>query len=318
MPFTAGEDYGITGETDPNYYRESIYMPGSLCRKIDIIKKWHNVKLTKESISKQYASLVGIVRKEGGRFIRIGRSDTDIYVQRYIGPRESGQHYCHSISAHNIEENIADICNQNLLGDMTFLLKALYPNISQNKFEREYYQGSMYLANVLSSIIGGDDTYINDILEHFCYLAVNSPCNLRIGNSRWNESVGESFDPTQWFFMDKEEGKSNADESGIDNNKKSIEEIKLKYGFNADPPETGFYLPNENDGIRIYNMLRIQGHILTHVKQMSTRNEWAWSRSLIASSSNAFGFKSEGDEYHNTPNKYKVYYIYNNQWIQWT
>ncbi len=317
LPFSSNEKYGVTGDKNKEYYRESLYMEGSLCNIVDTIEKWYDGKIQEQDIwEKQYNPYVGVVRKENGYFIRIGRSLSDRTVQRYIGILEYGQQYCHSISACDIEEAIAYICNNNNLREHIYtLLEALYPNMSGDEVVRVYYRGSRRMADSLNRLIGRESSYINNILEHFCYLAVNSPCNLRIGDGKWNASVGECFDPKKWFFV--QGNRSYADERGIDNEPEDLESVKLRYGFTETPSKTGFYLPDVNDGIRIHNMRSIYAGALTPVKQKYTRDADGMRRCFIASSSNSFSYEADGDKYRSIQPPYNVYYMYNNHWTLW-
>ncbi len=315
LPFSDNGEYGITGKKAGDYYRESLYMEGSACKITYTIGNWSDRNSADGDMKGQSGYIAGLVLKEGGRFQRKGRSDYDREVYAYIGRAESEQDICHSISAENIDDAIAFICNNNngFIEQMNYLINALYPYIPANEFVQRYYHGTVHIIDILSGMIGLDDPNLNTIMEHFCYRMTNSPCNLRAGNSTWNRVLQTHFDPAKWFFADTEYCYSC--ERGIDNTPESIDDIKRYYGFEADIPETGFYLPDVNDGIRIHNMRAIHFSFNT-VRQMCVY-DYDKIRPLLASSSNIFLYRGDGDIYKNLPKPYGVYYLYGGNWIRW-
>lgn len=128
-------------------------------------------------------------------------------------------------------------------------------------------------------------------LNELLYILNNARENLRIGNSRWNSSIGEEFDPVSWCFVEKKDEKIQvlSSESGIRN----PEAEALPNIFTQYPPVgTGFYLTSMEEGAVI-------DYIIEQVKpeaqiNLYTAENKLYNKPFIFSSSN------KGEEFYPT------------------
>ena len=117
-----------------------------------------------------------------------------------------------------------------------------------------------------------------DCLNKLLYILNSAPENLRYGNSRWNSSIGEEFDPQFWCYVNNE-GNLLSSDTGIQNS----EDIQLP----DNPIEEGFYLYDEEEG-------SVLDYIIEQVKPESqisiyTALNELYDKPFIYSSSNLGG-----------------------------
>lgn len=133
--------------------------------------------------------------------------------------------------------------------------------------------------------------FLCDNLNKFLYILNSAPENLRYGNSRWNSSIGEEFDPQFWCYVNNE-GNILSSDTGIQDS----EDIQLP----DDPSEEGFYLYDEDEGA-------VLDYIIEEVKPESqisiyTAINELYDKPFIYSSSN------QGEEFYpSTHSKIKTY-----------
>ncbi len=331
LPFSANQGYPLTGEKNSTYYRESNYLPGSYCNIEYTINIWQ-IGVIEENLysnkSVQNMPIVGwVIRNNDGLYEHQGRTLCDWFVFDKIrsDERNNLEHnaVCHSISSRCIDDAIASICNphiQDARHRVELLLRALYPNILVNNvFVNKYLRSTQLSSQALIEALEDRNDFFQHLILHFCFLAANSPANLRMGCSRWNSAVGASFDPESWFYYDIELNMFLSDIKGIDKQPFDIVEMRNRYGADVPAPiSSGFYLPNRKDEIRIHNMreLGINIQLIARgVREDYDANENPKEYRLLYSSSNQFQFGEAGDEYEGAyvVNE-QIYYLSGNQW----
>lgn len=106
-----------------------------------------------------------------------------------------GQDLCHRYSFSSMQKLLCLIYNSGKYGKLEPLISTLFPyedNDRQNAFE--VYKNIIFPATTINMRI----MYFNELL----YILNNSIVNLRPGNSSWNRSIGECYDPAAWSFTD--------------------------------------------------------------------------------------------------------------------
>lgn len=305
LPFTDNEKRTVTGPADNGHYREKKYSPGSACRIVGRITGWCLGNAAAEEAS---ASAFGWVAPGAdGRYKHIGRAPFIPAVEAEISRQPAHDGFnavCHSVSACEIDEIIADICNgpqADLERRLELLTQALYPFGEENAFTGLYYQITNRLRQTLARCMRNGNDYRNDVLLHFCYLASNSPANLRKGNQVWNGIVGSDFDPTGWFYyyrgLDCVISDWGYDEALGDRNLVTV--LRNRYreqlpgqGFDElpawDENQWGFYLPSRADGIRITCLLRLNAPVCLQYRMIQDYGNNARIYFVLHSSSNRF------------------------------
>lgn len=197
--------------------------------------------------------------------------------------------------------------------------KIFYPNdiINYDDVVICYYNSSRRIANTLARDLSMDNELLQQLILHFCFLASNSPANLRIGNSKWNGVIKEDFDPTSWFYY-YGEGAYISSERGyscepFDNNK-----MHEYYGDVPDLLRLGFYLSNREDGIRIRKMreLNLPVRLILKCVLELYDDENPREYPFMCSSSNRFTYRENNKEYVNLyAETSDIYFLYNNEWV---
>lgn len=100
-------------------------------------------------------------------------------------------------------------------------------------------------AEVIGNIAGNfvpagqaQEDLLCENLNKLLYILNSAPENLRYGNSRWNSSIGEEFDPFSWCYINQN-GIISAD-TGI--------QTPVEVSLPADPIGEGFYLYSADEG----------------------------------------------------------------------
>lgn len=323
FPFSDDNERKVTGANNSGYYRESRYLEGSYCEIIYSIdsKHWtlgnlsadaHSILDSCEINDLPENSLVGWVRpRADGGYENYGRTNEDPFVWNYIRNRNRRDGFdtvCHSISAHNIEVIIARICTKQRLDNSAFmqsLVDALYPTVPGEAFDAfvsMYHRLTKRVMITLSRALSVGNELTNDLITHFCRLAVNSPANLRLGKGDWNSVIGVNFDPKSWFYYCDPNAECVISERAIDEaceGEPLIEILLRRYAGipNLHDNIHGLYLPDRADGIRI-RKLREAGHPVNIICRC-VRDEGPVFYPLIYSSSNWFRYREDGDNYIN-------------------
>lgn len=136
------------------------------------------------------------------------------------------------------------------------------------------------------------------ILNNILNILNNCQFNLKKGDASWNSSVGNAFDPYEWFYQENER-------------------IYSKYDETKRPPlpllpHDGFYLTNENDGRLLHKLLN---GVPTYPQDslgifMAVRTEDEYN--FIYSSSNKIPFINESASERLSAS---VFYLFNGEWF---
>lgn len=152
---------------------------------------------------------------------------------------------CHNFSFSLIEKTISETLKE--FSDDPEMVAANLHNLSRAvthiNDKSAAYKISMELIETIETQLNPldqeDGNFLCDNLNKLLYVLNSAPENLRLGNSRWNSSIGEEYDPICWCYVDQDENFLSSD-TGIQESKN----IKLP----GAPVEEGFYLYNKEEG----------------------------------------------------------------------
>lgn len=328
LPFSDDGKREVTADENRAYYRESVYLPGSYCEIVRLIKSdnWKlgdlsaaqspEFRMQDEGNALPQRQNVGWVRPRArGGYEHWGRADLDDSVKTHIHERDARLRttfgfdtVCHSISAYEIDQIIAEICTNHRPDSQRLLLGlvgALYPqDMLGNNFTRVCHASTDRLARTLGRCLANNNPYADDVLLHFCRLAVNSPANLRLGSAKWNAALGEMFDPSQWFYYYDADAECVISERASDERCGRGSLLPTLYarcpGIPA-PNEPGYYLPDRADGARISSLLALGLADRPHLKRKCICDPGGAYYPLVFSSGNQFPFHEGGDRYVEPP-----------------
>lgn len=323
LPFSEHPDRPVTEGYNSNYYREGNYLYGSYCRQLVSLNRrdWQiddTAEVCENTRETDFGSVetspeaptVGLVGRRGNLYVHTFRTNLDPEVNAYIRnrPREDPnfEEICHSISAYQIDNIIADICNEILQhhhGDAQFhrLIEALYPEIPHvdGELVERRYRFTGRLAETLIRRLGNGnrDQYTNQLVLHFSYLAGNSPANLRMGKRDWNRSIGSNFDPHKWFYFLNRDSERVISSFAFDEQCARGQLIATLTGRYLDiidipPNQLGYYLADRADGFRIAK-LREMGYQASIIRKY-VMDPGPVFYPLIASSGNRFPHEGGG------------------------
>lgn len=172
---------------------------------------------------------------------------------------ENDNDLCHSFSFDGIASCICFCANEienpeEKTEYLTALLNALY-------LQADYAKGDFLDAMKIVTLIASEINPLN--LLHYCnellYILNNAAPNLRIGNSKWNRSLGAAYDPTQWVF--------------------NFEENR-------------FEITDENDGKRLTLLMNLPTYLDKSLFLYSCllNNGMLWRPALYSSSNKKYGY----------------------------
>lgn len=283
LPFSDNPDRDMVGRNNPEFYREKNYIYGSYCRILAEIHTWQMEELPEEGNIPAWEDIPdacdglqdgncgSVVRKGDGRYALGGRNVwTREIKNRFPARGERDESRCHSISSINIDRVTVNMLNGyvderraneegagvRLRERMECLKAALWPE-GHPEARREDELAKEGMENLMSrlclNVRRDNPENINDFLVHLSCSMYNAPWNLRIGNSKWNSSIRENFDPFRWFYYNGE--KVSGDNDAMDWEPwPPAEYYQMKNLMDWPlPQEAGFYLPDVQDGIRLCN-----------------------------------------------------------------
>lgn len=207
----------LTGDTNSEYYCESNCLPNSYCMITYTINKWKlgylpdkNYRLN--SLEQKEPTVGWVIRNNNRVYEHSERTTIDWFVFNCIKNKYRDDDFentvCYSIISKYIDDAIAGVFKS---GNYNFeaLLKALYPNdiINYNDFVIRYYNSSQHMANTLARALRTNNEFLQQLILHFCFLALNSPANLRIGNSNWNGVIKENLIQRHGIIIIMEKGR---------------------------------------------------------------------------------------------------------------
>lgn len=325
LPFSDDLRRDMVGRKNSGFYRENNYVYGSYCTILATIPAWQLESLPEEGgipVWEYISDLTelfsdrnygAVIRGENDRYILSSRDEwTQETKNRF--PKGDGwkTSICHSISTNNIDRAVASLLNAYkdqrmiygiLVERMGCLKEALWPDDYPNQREEDgLVKGGMenLISKLCLNVRRENYENIDEFLSHLGCSMCNAPWNLRIGNSSWNSSIRERFDPSQWFYYGEEGISSDESQIGIMKNsenyygEKNFDRIPM-------PQEYGFYLPNIQDGIRIHNFknAHVDQDVMLEIVQrlrIDKYGENLWQAyPLIYSSSNEFLLHELGD-----------------------
>lgn len=118
--------------------------------------------------------------------------------------------HCHVVSYHSIENVIIGLINDVQLGkitqeDLKRGLTALYFAVTTNNTENDPYRFNATAANTINGLIIKKD-FSNNIFvatqaQKLLYAFSNTLDNLRVGYTRWNSGLSDSYDPGEWVYI---------------------------------------------------------------------------------------------------------------------
>lgn len=199
---------------------------------------------------------------------------------------------CHSFSYDNIA---ACICWHLNNGHVSFeeLIDAIYNGKDDDKRDEAI---CLIQKMKMSSESYSFAHLANELLRNLN----NAIPNLRIGNRKWNASVGNCYDPISWVFV--QNGKVICS-----NSEKNLGELTKDYSsYNAYP--NGFYLTDKNDGKRISMLKKIETY---PEKELSIYTAAYQGKPFIYSSLNKFEFipTEKAENFHTD-----IWYIDGSNW----
>lgn len=312
------------GKQNSNYYRERYYVYGSYCEIITSIKTWGLMNVAAEEkkkingeISRSGLAKVDIrsvQRGRDGNYFISARNQFTREVYNDVHPEE-GESICHSISSRNIDEVLVQLLNNfrqnNLEIRINNLISALDP-VNQSLDETE---GIRNVARLLcEQIMRLQNGEINHTLAHLCQMLYNARRNLRAGNSRWNSSIGECFDPEEWFHYQNQMVDGSERQMYCESSTWDVYCANRRYYNLPEPIGEGFYLPVSADGIRISKLketeVRIPIHVVKKYRYDNRNTEMQTKYSVLYSSSNNFPLHETCEEKNDLiPNDENVYYL---------
>lgn len=360
LPFSKEGTKYITGPADTDCYREKYYVEGSYCGEVCSLDKncWRIGSISSEVCSaanEEFADTVdgmpdtpgfGVVVPSAGGYIHQDRASLDRDTQLFMFSLPTRNEYfntiCHSISAHQIDLVIADICNHHAQESFNYLntfVDALYHGVPEEREEEPFIQIYHQITNRLSATLHrcltSGNEYTPYVVIHFSLLALSSPGNLRWGNSAWNIAISDNFDPVKWFYLLSADAQNATHEGGLDNpceNGALIEILRTRYQADAQQipdlqdNQPGFYLPHRDDGVRIQRLLDLGATVRIKRKYLIDRQMRLYP--LIFSSSNRYAYNHGliDDRVYANPPAYlnlnaaqiPLYYISPNAPDQWT
>lgn len=163
-----------------------------------------------------------------------------------------------------------------------------------NQASEIYQNAGEMITNIAQNFVPQDveqADFLCENLNNLLYMLNSAPENLRYGNSRWNSSIGEEFDPTAWCYINQ---------SGVVSAHLGIQTPPANILMPAGPIGEGFYLYLPEEGA-------VLDYIIEQVKpeaQISiyTAINENYDKPFIYSSSN------QGAEFYpTTHSKIKVY-----------
>lgn len=359
LPFSKGNTKYITELSDTTHYREKYYAEGSYCGEACLLDKdsWRignvpsgNDAAVNEGLVNAASDLpdrpgFGTVVLRGGVYIHDGREnldhDTRIFMSSHLPGEEERQHFnaiCHSISAQQMDLIIADICNNHVPDSLNYLnafVDALYHGVAEEQEQEEfiqiYHQITNRLKATLHRCLAHNNMYTPDVVAHFSLLALSSPGNLRWGNSSWNIAVRNNFDPVMWFYFLSPDAQNVTHEGGLANPCRQGELLqKLHEHYphlniqNLPDDQPGFYLPSQEDGVRIQRLIDLGATV--HIRRKYLMDRQMRLYPLIYSSSNRYAYNRgivDDHIYQNPPpgidaDQITIYYIAPGAPNQWT
>lgn len=160
----------------------------------------------------------------------------------------TGNNICHSWSISAIEAAVCNNINPINVEGLENIFNAVFLGEEDEPF---YHDAEITINNIIG--LQQDHNLVTNLLRDLMYYLNNSISNLRYGDSSWNQSIGNVYDPGEWCYVANGKVISN---STNENNEGIDLYIKDKYG--EIKLEDGFYLLNESDGARIGILLGIK------------------------------------------------------------
>ncbi len=323
-------DSNTAGASDEAYYRETWFKEGCGCllnRKYDF-EHGHIPKEDKKSSAGKFTAMPTFGMQYDQIFITGSRgSFSTIIINALPIPRCSVgvNDRCHYISYGSICDGIANPINFYLRGWANLqqvtdyfneLRNAVFLDNNGTQCDQIFYYGSAtvvqeireFLANYLPSAIISNKymkVRLVGLANELIYQLNNSINNLRLADASWNHSIKAAYDPAQWYYVNK-------------NFQIAGDNTMLHYTTpRVDPnvpqfPKEGIYLPNRNDGRRLWMLLKTAVHGGLYIYSGVQLHE---NYHFVYSSNNQFKLiESQDTLAANLP----IYYLYNNQWQLWS
>lgn len=299
IPFTK-IDSEVAGARDESCYRETWIQEGNSCN-IDMKYGFQHGEVTYEDTEKASADVSQPIASFGYDANELyvntnGRFNFDSLIQRAL-PVTAGENRCHSVSYSSLCDGIASPINAYLSGTRTAaqvytyleeLRKVVFINHTGTGADAAFYNGAIASIQQIHTLLSQNvpanfqanvnlQTALTNLANRLLAQMNNSLKNLRIGSASWNQSIQEGFDPKEWYYVN-----ASLQISGDWTTLAYSQPPARPAGLPAFP-EPGFYLPNTDDGNRIYgithNTYGNAGFCIYTAREHHTMNGFVFSSS---------------------------------------
>jgi hypothetical protein len=225
-------------------------------------------------------------------------------IKPYIKGKIEGrkQDICHYLSYSTIEAALCKCINEKNIKCLDYLIQSVFLNGGNNE---SFYH---YVPNIINEIIEilhnenrdiNTNNYISLLLNSLMIYFNNSISNLRYGDSSWNQSIGNAYDPSKWCYVNSENKivRANCD--------------LTQFTFEDNQPNKGegFYLINKEDGDRINLICKIKPYKDYPIFLYTGKDS---NGPFLYSSDNNFNNPKEEAEL--CPEYIYIYYMVGNSW----
>lgn len=324
IPFTQ-IDSEAAGARDESCYRETWIQEGNSCnidRKYGLQHGEVTYEDTEEASPDVSRPLTSIMYFQNQLYVNTnGRFHFDSLTIRAL-PVTAGENRCHSVSYSSLCDGIASPINAYLRSNLNAaqvknyleeLRRVVFINHTGTGADAAFYNGAIASVQQIHTLLsqnspanfqanGSLQTDLANLANRLLAQMNNSLNNLRIGSASWNQSIQEGFDPKEWYYVN-----ASLQISGDWTTLAYSQPPARPAGLPAFP-EQGFYLPNTDDGNRIYgithNTYGNAGFCIYTARQQHTTN------GFVFSSSNRFAQPATA------PLAEPVYYLKSGAWVK--